>query len=415
MSAPNVQKLWKQHWSEKTTIEETGSFYGKLLHQKRLIILKNILKTLDPTSSVLDMGCGGGSTISTFKQSGFVNIKGIDFTQESMHHCEKLGLKQNKDVFLMDASNTSFQDNSFDIIFSEGLWEHFTDPRPHIAEAARLAKTYIIVIQPDHFSFFGYLMHLGWQLFAKSKGGVREYSFQLSYFSNFLKMYNFDLVLSKSTPLHEQTIMVFKKKAKWRTAQQHEQRYIHNTEDKIWSIPYSFEYWEKFFNLNLKGQGIEVCCGNHGIYNFTSNITGFDSINFHKSNFVLGVAEHLPFKSVDYIICGNGIDHCQNPKQVLNEFTKATNKIILWVYTHPKITSFILSKLDKMHPHHFTKQNLNKLLSNIPFVKTFETSYSPLCHWRYTKTRGAKIKLLIMYLLNIQGNCIHLEKSNCPK
>lgn len=211
MGTPEVQKLWSKHWKTQTTIESTGSFYGKLLHQKRLVILQNILKKLDPDSLVLDMGCGGGSTMMSFKQVGFNKITGIDFTQESMKRCEKLGFIYGKNVFLMDAKKTIFPDKYFNIVFSEGLWEHFTDPRPHMAEAARVAKTYIIVIQPDHFSFFGLLMHVGWNIFSKNKGGVKEYSFPLSYFRDFLKLYNFELIESKSTLFHEQTVMVFKR------------------------------------------------------------------------------------------------------------------------------------------------------------------------------------------------------------
>jgi len=211
MSEKEVQNLWRHHWHDKSTIEETGSFYGKMLHQKRLIILKNILANLDHDYSVLDMGCGGGSTMTTFKESGFNNIIGIDFTEESISRCVKRGFVYGQDIFQADAKNTPFDNEQFDIVFSEGLWEHFHDPRPHMAEAARLSKQYIIVIQPDHFSFFGYLMHLGWNIFNKNKGGVREYSFPLAYFKEFLQLYGFKLVASRSTPFREQTIMVFQK------------------------------------------------------------------------------------------------------------------------------------------------------------------------------------------------------------
>jgi SAM-dependent methyltransferase len=286
MSTNEVQQLWKHHWKNQVAIEETGSFYGKLLHQKRLVILQKILKSLDSSSTVIDIGCGSGSTIASFKQAGFNNIIGIDFAEESMGRCENRGFVYGKDVFLMDAKNTSFSGSHFDIVFSEGLWEHFIDPRPHMAEAARLAKTYIIVIQPDHFSFFGFLMHLGWNLFSKNKGGVKEYSFPLSYFINFLKLYHFDLISSKSTILHEQTVMVFKKNSVWQTSQQHEFRYSKTKESKRWRIPYSLEYWKKFMDLDsVEGQGIEIGCGTHGIYNFTQNIVGLDSINFHHKSF----------------------------------------------------------------------------------------------------------------------------------
>jgi len=122
-----------------------------------------------------------------------------------------MGFVNGRDVFLADARCTDFRDEQFDIVFSEGLWEHFTDPRPHMAEAARLAKKYIIVIQPNHFSFFGQLMHIGWRLFSRAKGGVQEYSFPLFYFTDFLRLYGFKLIATKSTILHEQTVMVFKK------------------------------------------------------------------------------------------------------------------------------------------------------------------------------------------------------------
>ena len=207
----SIQELWKKHWKNHPTIEESGSFYGKLLHKKRIIILRNIIKNLDHNYSVLDMGCGSGATMTTFKEAGFTNIIGIDFAEESILRCEEKGFVYGRDVFLSDAKHTIFYDEQFDIIFSEGLWEHFLDPRPHMTEAARLSKQYIIVIQPDHFSFFGYLMHLGWTIFNKNKGGVREYSFPLFYFKQFLQLYDFQLIQSKSTMFHEQTIMVFKK------------------------------------------------------------------------------------------------------------------------------------------------------------------------------------------------------------
>ena len=406
MAELKVQQLWKKHWKTQSTIEESGSFYGKLLHQKRLIILQNFLSTLDSTSTVLDMGCGGGSTITTFKQSNFNNIKGIDFASESMARCEEKGFVYGKDVFLMDAAHTSFFSNSFDIVFSEGLWEHFTDPRPHMAEACRLAKTYIIVIQPNHFSFFGYLMHLGWNIFSKNKGGVKEYSYPLSYFTNFLKLYNFDLITSKSTPLYEQTMMVFKKNSTWSTAQQHELNYSTQQEPKTWRM-HSLSFWIKHLHLSsITGQGIEIGCGPNGIYKFASNITGIDSINYHTSNFIQSTAEHLPFHKTDFVILCNSLDHCSNPQQVLSEISRITNTLILWTYIHPKLTSFLLSKFDKMHPYHFTNSNLTNLLTN--FIPTHKFFYNPLKHWQYAGTKIAKLKLIIMYLLNIRGMCIHL-------
>ena len=196
----------------------------------------------------------------------------------------------------------------------------------------------------------------------------------------------------------------------WQTAQQHELTYINTKESQLWHM-HSLEYWKEFLNLNkIVGQGIEIGCGMNGIYNYTSHILGLDTINFHKSNFIQASAEHLPFKQVDFAILCNSLDHCQNPKQVLNEVNKITTKLIIWTYIYPKLVSFLLSKFDKMHPHHFTENHFIKLTKN--YEITSITFSSPLFFSKYTNKRWMKFKLMIMYLLNIRSICIHLVKTN---
>ena len=193
----------------------------------------------------------------------------------------------------------------------------------------------------------------------------------------------------------------------WRIAQQHEQHYSTTIETKTWKM-HSLAWWTNYLHSDsITGQGIEIGCGNNGIYNFTPNILGIDSINFHKPNFIQATAEHLPITHADFAILCNSLDHTSNPEQVLNEVSHITNNIILLTYTHPKIVSFLLSKYDKMHPYHFTSSDVRKLTQN--FTKTKEISYSSFILWQYAETKIAKIKLLIMYLLNIHAVCIHLS------
>ena len=192
----------------------------------------------------------------------------------------------------------------------------------------------------------------------------------------------------------------------WLTAQQHEQHYSATIETKTWKM-HSLAWWTNYLQLtSITGQGIEIGCGNNGIYNFTPNILGIDTINFHKPNFIQATGEHLPIKQVDFAILFNSLDHCQDPQSVLNEASKVTNNIILWTYIHPKLVSFILTKIDKMHPYHFTNTDVRKLTQN--FTKTKETCNSPLIFAKYTTNRQMKFKLLLMHLLNIRGTCLHL-------
>jgi len=207
-----VKERWSNHWLNKSSLEESASIIGSFLRKRRFYILSKMLDSFSRNSTIIDMGCGGGSTLKFIRSLGFKNSVGIDFIEHSIKHCEKLGFVKGKDIFLMDAKKTKFPNRFFDIVFSEGLWEHFQDPRPYMAEAARIAKKTIVVIQPNHFSIFGKLMNIGWDISSHKKGGVKEYSFTLSYFKSFLNMYGFSLVKSKSTILNEQAVMQFERK-----------------------------------------------------------------------------------------------------------------------------------------------------------------------------------------------------------
>lgn len=204
-----VKHRWEEHWERNTSVEEKASLIGKWLRRKRMEIVSKIFSNLDPSMSVIDLGCGSGNTLFIMREQGLKNSIGIDFVKASISRCSVLGFEQNKDVFLMDAGLTTFPDQHFDVVFSEGLWEHFQDPEPFILEAARIAKEYVIVVQPNHFSLFGRLMHLGWHLLGGH--GVEEYSFRISYFVDSLEKNGFYLAQTHSTILKEQMILVFRR------------------------------------------------------------------------------------------------------------------------------------------------------------------------------------------------------------
>ncbi len=402
----SIKKNWEEYWKQSDSIEKTGTFLGNFLRSKRLKLIKKAVKDIPRSYSVLDMGCGGGRTLQLFSELNFKNPIGIDFSQNAIKRCKELGYT----VHHMDAKYTSLPNNSFDIVFEEGLWEHFSEPLPYVYECTRISRKFIIVVQPNHFTLFGRLMNIGWNFFTKNSGGVKEYSFPLSYFIHFLKYYNFNLLKSYHTPLHEQDIMIFEKNSSWKIAQQLELNYVKSTEDKTWKIPYSATYWADFLYLNdVKGQGVEICCGNHGAYNFFENIIGLDPINFHNHNFIKAVGEHLPIKPIDFIICCNGIDHCNDPKIVLSEMIFFSKKIILWIYVYPHLISWFLQKTDKMHPHHLTKSSLKTLLKNFSLKTTVKKVYTPFYHWKYTSNKKIRIKLLFAYFLGVRGLCLHLE------
>jgi len=205
----NVKKLWSEEWKENSTIEDSASPIGRWLRRQRIKIMKKMLSNIPNDLSVIDMGCGGGTTLSVIRESGFKDSVGIDFVESALNQCTKKGFVIDKDVFFMDAEKTIYPDRHFGLVFEEGLWEHFEDPEPFMKEACRICDEYMLIIQPDHTTFFGGLLHWGWMVIGS--GGVVEYTFSMEYFIDYLKEKNFELIDKRTTMLNEQAVMLFRR------------------------------------------------------------------------------------------------------------------------------------------------------------------------------------------------------------
>ena len=415
MKELNDVKKWDKYWTPK----RRGTPIGWFNRTSYLLLTVRALRELglSKDASILDVGCGSGGTLTAFRRLGFKNSFGIDYSSQSIKSCERLGFQKNKDIYFGNAEHTSFPNNSFDVIFSEGILEHFADFSPLAKEMVRITKGYIILIQPNHFSVYGRILKLLWFLSQRAFGGVKEISYRLPEFQKTFNKYGARLAKIYLPPLQSHWVLCFSKERtfqrekSWKEAQKLESAYAKNLEDKIWKIPHSLEYWTNFLLLeDIKGQGLEVGCGNHGLYNFTENVVGLDPINFHKRNFIKSVGEHLPIKNVDFVVCCNGIDHCKDPRKVLEEMFRVTNKVVLWVWVHPRFVSWFMKKIDKMHPYHLTKNELEGLLDNFSVKVTKKKVYTPLWHWKYTDNWKVRTKLLFAYILGVRGLCLHLER-----
>ena len=91
---------------------------------------------------VLEIGVGMGSDHSSIARSGPRSLTGIDLTERAIEHTRKrfdlLGLKSN--VFVDNAENLSFADESFDAVYSWGVLHHSPDTKKCFDEVWRVLR-----------------------------------------------------------------------------------------------------------------------------------------------------------------------------------------------------------------------------------------------------------------------------------
>lgn len=89
---------------------------------------------------ILDVGCGTGKNMETFKKFG--EVWGIDNSKKAIEFCKKRGLRNLK---VGDATSTGFGVSSFDLITMLDVLEH-TDDNKTLKEIYRILKPGGIVI-----------------------------------------------------------------------------------------------------------------------------------------------------------------------------------------------------------------------------------------------------------------------------
>jgi ubiquinone/menaquinone biosynthesis C-methylase UbiE len=194
---------WEKSWKN---IDETVYSKGNVISRFGFFILKRTVRGimastgLKKDAKILDVGCGSGKGLSYFREFGFNNSVGIDFSLNALRNCEARGLKIGKDVFKMDASKTKFKNRSFDLVYSEGLLEHYRDFMPLAKEFTRISRRYVLIAQPDHFSLAGKALNA---IVSKyEKGHVKEYDYRIKDFIEAFRVLGFEIKILKGSHLN---------------------------------------------------------------------------------------------------------------------------------------------------------------------------------------------------------------------
>ena len=142
---------WESYWKgHQHDIDDTYSTGGRLVRE----VLAD-----GPVHGklVMEIGAGSGRDLITLAKMGARGIV-LDYSPASLALVRQQADVQGVSVLLVqaDATRMPFRDGAIDISFHQGLLEHFRDPRPLLAENARITRSggRVLVDVPQTFHLY---------------------------------------------------------------------------------------------------------------------------------------------------------------------------------------------------------------------------------------------------------------------
>lgn len=116
-----------------------ANLYEPFAVQARSTFLRFIIPEFAP-GSVLEVGCGKGQWLELLKSHGFAATGG-DGSEQMVAQARAV----EPSVVQFDAADLPFADRSFDNALTVTVLQHISDPRPAIAELARVSRQRIVL------------------------------------------------------------------------------------------------------------------------------------------------------------------------------------------------------------------------------------------------------------------------------
>jgi SAM-dependent methyltransferase len=157
---PTKADIWDKVWAERMDLD----VYPPVTD------IASEISTLVPDVrglKIIEIGAGTGRTSIELARSG-AQVTILDISEKSLELARKFAEKADKDTrrrlryVLADALNPGIKPASFDILFHQGLLEHFRDPFPLLRANRRLLKPggLIVVDVPQTFHVYTILKHI---------------------------------------------------------------------------------------------------------------------------------------------------------------------------------------------------------------------------------------------------------------
>lgn len=149
---------WETFWDEKQDVQEVYSNADR--------IVRNLLAVTDLRGKrILEIGAGTGRDSFPLVERGAV-VYQLDYAENSLRILKRIAAGAGYDVIILggDTFCLPFRDGSFDVVFHQGLLEHFRKPQAEalLRENIRVIKSggYLLVDVPQRYHLYTLAKHL---------------------------------------------------------------------------------------------------------------------------------------------------------------------------------------------------------------------------------------------------------------
>lgn len=148
MAKTSTKQHWQSYW-------KTPDHQPPVVHEA---LLKELTAVVDVRGKkILEVGAGmGGDSVYLAGLGG--QVTAVDFTNESLEAVRRLARDNNVVIELIkgEARSLPFADESFDVVFHQGLLEHFKNPLEILKEHTRVLKSggLLVVDVPQMFTVY---------------------------------------------------------------------------------------------------------------------------------------------------------------------------------------------------------------------------------------------------------------------
>lgn len=139
---PSDSALWKETWTESLRHASRGHDAATWLNDIDRRKLKFLSPSLPKSGRAIEVGCGSARLLCRVGRAAPLSLTALDSEPAALQLAEETARAFGVEIETVqsDVHALPFADDSFDLILSGGLLEHFADPLPVLREMVRVIR-----------------------------------------------------------------------------------------------------------------------------------------------------------------------------------------------------------------------------------------------------------------------------------